>query len=115
MRLTALLNLPRYTLPVYHAMEPTSASASRPSEKRAQELADNLADIRTRVRAAAGTTSDHRAPPTLVAVSKYKPAADILACYDAGQRDFGENYVQELVDKAAVVRARTARRRRRIR
>lgn len=36
---------------------------------------------------------------TLVAVSKIKPVADIQALYDAGQRDFGENYVQELVDK----------------
>jgi PLP dependent protein len=36
----------------------------------------------------------------LVAVSKTKPAADILALYAMGQRDFGENYVQELVDKA---------------
>ena len=36
----------------------------------------------------------------LVAVSKFKPAADILEAYRAGQRDFGENYVQELVDKA---------------
>jgi len=35
----------------------------------------------------------------LVAVSKTKPAADIQALYDLGQRDFGENYVQELVDK----------------
>jgi pyridoxal phosphate enzyme (YggS family) len=36
----------------------------------------------------------------LVAVSKTKPAADILALYGMGQRDFGENYVQQLVDKA---------------
>ena len=35
----------------------------------------------------------------LVAVSKTKPAEDILALYAEGQRDFGENYVQELVDK----------------
>src|SRR5580658_6692763 len=35
----------------------------------------------------------------LVAVSKTKPAADIMAVYDMGQRDFGENYVQELVEK----------------
>lgn len=35
----------------------------------------------------------------LVAVSKTKTAADILALYALGQRDFGENYVQELVDK----------------
>ena len=37
---------------------------------------------------------------TLVAVSKTKPATDILELYQLGQRDFGENYVQELVDKA---------------
>lgn len=38
---------------------------------------------------------------TLVAVSKTKPAADIEALYALGQRDFGENYVQELIDKQA--------------
>ncbi|HEX6169892.1 MAG TPA: YggS family pyridoxal phosphate-dependent enzyme [Chitinophagaceae bacterium] len=37
---------------------------------------------------------------TLVAVSKTKPVDDILALYDLGHRDFGENYVQELVEKA---------------
>jgi pyridoxal phosphate enzyme (YggS family) len=36
---------------------------------------------------------------TLVAVSKTKPVTDIQALYDMGQRDFGENYVQELVEK----------------
>jgi len=40
---------------------------------------------------------------TLVAVSKTKPEADILALYALGQRDFGENYVQELVAKAAAL------------
>ena len=35
----------------------------------------------------------------LVAVSKTKPASDLQLAYDAGQRVFGENYVQELVDK----------------
>ncbi|MDQ2752166.1 MAG: YggS family pyridoxal phosphate-dependent enzyme [Bacteroidota bacterium] len=36
---------------------------------------------------------------TLVAVSKTKPVEDIQALYNFGQRDFGENYVQELVQK----------------
>jgi len=36
---------------------------------------------------------------TLVAVSKIKSIEDIKELYDLGQRDFGENYVQELVDK----------------
>ena len=39
----------------------------------------------------------------LVAVSKLKPASDIEDLYKEGQRDFGENYVQELVDKQAVL------------
>ncbi len=40
---------------------------------------------------------------TLVAVSKTKPAEDIQALYNAGQRDFGENYVQEVTDKVAAL------------
>ncbi|MCG2612051.1 YggS family pyridoxal phosphate-dependent enzyme [Flavobacterium sp. SM15] len=36
---------------------------------------------------------------TLVAVSKTKPVNDLMEAYNAGQRIFGENYVQELVDK----------------
>ncbi|MET0462940.1 MAG: YggS family pyridoxal phosphate-dependent enzyme [Chitinophagaceae bacterium] len=40
---------------------------------------------------------------TLVAVSKIKPAGDIQLLYDLGQRDFGENYVQELVEKQSLL------------
>ena len=40
---------------------------------------------------------------TLVAVSKIKPAADVQSMYNLGQRDFGENYVQELVEKQAIL------------
>lgn len=36
---------------------------------------------------------------TLVAVSKTKPVEDIMAAYETGQRDFGENKIQELRDK----------------
>lgn len=39
----------------------------------------------------------------LVAVSKIQSAADIKKMYDLGQRDFGENYVQELVEKQLVL------------
>jgi len=42
---------------------------------------------------------------TLIAVSKTKPAADIQTLYDLGQRHFGENYVQELVEKQAILPA----------
>lgn len=36
---------------------------------------------------------------TLIAVSKTKPVSDLMEAYDAGQHIFGENYVQELVEK----------------
>ncbi len=40
---------------------------------------------------------------TLVAVSKTKPMADIMALYELGHRDFGENRVAELVEKHAAL------------
>ena len=40
---------------------------------------------------------------TLVAVSKTKPISDILELYNLGHRDFGENYVQEMVAKAKLL------------
>ncbi|TXI34722.1 MAG: YggS family pyridoxal phosphate-dependent enzyme [Niabella sp.] len=39
----------------------------------------------------------------LVAVSKLKPVADINTMFQLGQKDFGENYVQELVEKEALL------------
>ncbi|MEO6723383.1 MAG: YggS family pyridoxal phosphate-dependent enzyme [Ferruginibacter sp.] len=48
-------------------------------------------------------TEELKGKASLVAVSKIKPVEDIQALYDLGQLDFGENYVQELVDKAATL------------
>ena len=80
---------------------------STPSTERSTEILQSLADIRSRVQAASSSSSSYSssAPssPTLVAVSKYKPASDILACFKDGQLDFGENYVQELVEKSETV------------
>lgn len=42
---------------------------------------------------------------TLIAVSKTKPAEAIRAVYDTGQRDFGENYVSEAVEKISALRS----------
>jgi pyridoxal phosphate enzyme (YggS family) len=44
-----------------------------------------------------------QAQVALIAVSKTKPNEDITALYQLGQRAFGENYVQELVDKQALL------------
>ncbi|MBS1959388.1 MAG: YggS family pyridoxal phosphate-dependent enzyme [Bdellovibrionales bacterium] len=45
------------------------------------------------------------AEPTLVAVSKTKSLDEILKVYHQGQKIFGENYVQELIEKSNAVRA----------
>jgi hypothetical protein len=81
----------------------TRSTTPNASAERASELLQCLTDVRARVSAAAGS---RQSEATLVAVSKIKPASDILACYEHGQRDFGENYVQELVEKAEQVRPR---------
>lgn len=44
-------------------------------------------------------------PVQLIAVSKTKPLQAVIAAYRAGQRQFGENYPQELADKAAQLAA----------
>lgn len=41
---------------------------------------------------------------SLIAVSKLQPIESIKEAYALGQRDFGENYVQELVEKAAALK-----------
>ncbi|ORY38646.1 hypothetical protein BCR33DRAFT_720656 [Rhizoclosmatium globosum] len=64
-------------------------------------IAANLNDMRTRVVTAATSAGRDPASVRLVAVSKTKPIEDLLVAYGEGQRHFGENYVQELVDKAA--------------
>lgn len=76
----------------------TSTPIARASAERIAELHEHLAEIRAKVQHASPSRQ-----ATLVAVSKYKPASDVLACVEDGQFDFGENYVQELVDKAAQV------------
>jgi len=57
-------------------------------------VADNLEVIKSRVDAAAKAAGATKLP-RLVAVSKTKPVEMLQEVYDAGQRDFGENYVSE--------------------
>ena len=62
-------------------------------------IAENIAKVGERIRAAAqasGRDLDHIG---LLAVSKTKPAAAVREAYAAGIRDFGENYLQEALEK----------------
>ncbi|WP_141323206.1 YggS family pyridoxal phosphate-dependent enzyme [Myxococcus sp. AB025B] len=63
-------------------------------------LAERLASVKARIAKACERAGRPVESVTLVAVSKLKPAALIREAYAAGQRDFGENYAQELRDKA---------------
>ena len=62
-------------------------------------LKENLEEVRNNILEAAARS--HRNPEdiTLIAVSKTKPVEMIREVYDLGVRDFGENKVQELVEK----------------
>ena len=66
-----------------------------------RRIAANLQGIEDRINAACRRAGRDPAEVTLVAVSKTLPASMVEAAYAAGARDFGENYGQELRDKAA--------------
>lgn len=63
-------------------------------------IRENLIDIRARIDGAARRAGRSPEDVALVAVSKFQPAEAIEEAYRAGQRLFGENYAQELRDKA---------------
>ena len=57
-------------------------------------IAENLKEVQERIHAL-----DKNQQVTLIAVSKTKPASDLQQAIDAGQRHFGENYLQEALEK----------------
>ncbi len=67
------------------------------------DLAARLAAVNARIARAVEGAGRPPGSVRLLAVTKTKPPAAVRAAYAAGQRDFGENYVQELVDKAAAL------------
>jgi pyridoxal phosphate enzyme (YggS family) len=65
----------------------------------------SLAQVRQRIEQAATAAGRDPRSVTLLAVSKTFPAPDVARAAALGQTDFGENYVQEAVDKIAALRA----------
>ncbi|MET3230523.1 UNVERIFIED_ORG: pyridoxal phosphate enzyme (YggS family) [Burkholderia sp. 1263] len=63
------------------------------------DLIHHLEAVRQRIAAAAHAARRDARTIDLLAVSKTFPAEDVRAAYDAGQRSFGENYVQEAIAK----------------
>ena len=66
-------------------------------------IKDNLKEVQSNISAACERAGRNPHDVTLIAVSKTKPVEMLMEAYDAGVRDFGENYVQELVDKIEVM------------
>ena len=62
-------------------------------------VADRLAQLQKRIAAAAESCDRDPTQVRLIAVSKTKPVEAILAAHQAGQRAFGENYLQEALEK----------------
>jgi PLP dependent protein len=75
----------------------------------AAEVGARLAAVEARVQAACTRAGRARASVTLLAVSKLMPIDALVAAHTAGQRDFAENYAQELRDKASDARLAGAR------
>ena len=64
-------------------------------------IAENIAKVGVRIREAAQASQRDCATVGLLAVSKTKPAEAIRQAFAAGTRDFGENYLQEALEKQA--------------
>lgn len=62
-------------------------------------LAENLQQVNANIEKACAAVSRDPGEVTLVAVSKTKPVSMLQEAYDAGARVFGENKVQEIMDK----------------
>lgn len=64
-----------------------------------ENIADNLAVVKDQIASACHKAGRRPDEVRLIAVSKTKSAAAIREAWEAGQRDFGESYVQEFLDK----------------
>jgi pyridoxal phosphate enzyme (YggS family) len=62
-------------------------------------IADNIHSVETRIQNACERAGRNRDDVTLICVTKTMPVEDLRQAYDAGQRCFGENRVQEINDK----------------
>jgi len=72
-------------------------------KNRNSQLRENLEMVRNEISIAQKNAKVHDSTLTLIAVSKTKPIVDIEVVYQNGIRDFGENKVQEMVEKYEVM------------
>jgi len=69
-------------------------------------LAENLTSVKVRIALAAKNAGRDPESIQLIAVSKTKPVEDVYAALESGQRDFGENYLQDALQKIQDIQTR---------
>lgn len=86
---------------------PQESTVMLPSPARTATLLSNLASVSSRVTTAAAKAATKSNPIRLIAVSKLKPASDVLALHQppTAHLHFGENYLQELQEKSKLLPA----------
>ena len=62
-------------------------------------VAENIKNVRERINAACLRAGRDPKEVTLISVSKTKPVSMLMEAYEAGERDYGENKVQEITEK----------------
>ena len=62
-------------------------------------ITENINEVRKNMEEACRVSGRNPEEVSLIAVSKTKPVSMLQEAYDAGCRDFGENKVQEIMDK----------------
>ena len=86
-------------------MAQQEGEARAPSRRSTAMIADKIAQVNARIASACAAAGRPVQSVTLLAVSKTFGADAVAAAHAAGQRRFGENYVQEAVAKIAALRA----------
>ena len=69
----------------------------------AKMIKDNLLEVQENIKRACEKSGRKKADVELIAVSKTKPVSALMEAYESGCRVFGENKVQELVDKYEIM------------
>ena len=82
---------------------PSSSPSPSPSLSSPEPLSETLQRISGAIAAATEASGRPSGAARLLAVSKRQPVESLRAAYEAGQRDFGENYVQEALEKQAAL------------
>jgi pyridoxal phosphate enzyme (YggS family) len=68
------------------------------------DLARNISEVQLRIQSAAAAAGRLQSAVTLLAVSKTKPSEAVRLAYEQGLTEFGENYAQEMAEKAHALR-----------